>query len=357
VLKSALRDKEFFSSHSHPGRVLINTIAAVGIGFDESKPAEKDNTYKAIANITEQINSQYTDDDSIFLSSLETLREAIKKESRKSQIIERRTDQAETGRSKLKEAKTVARKLLVNRLEDTRLPEDIKVILLDTWLNVLVMTYLKTGDNSPGWIDASQTVDDLVWVCQPHESQKAKSRLDEFKVDLIARIRTGLELINADNSLQTSILGLIEELIYQAKSNNINNDNFTQNSIESIEQALPKDDLVETMLPNAIQQQKERYHSLVFGFIQKADQMPLGTWLNYLDRGTGKEVRCKLSSKLDNIETYIFVNRFGFKVMEKHRKEFAYDLQRGRANTLDANPLFDRIFEKISQNLKAASTG
>jgi len=355
VLKSALRDRDFFSSQAHPGRELINTIAAVGIGFDESKPAEKDSTYKAIASITETINSQYTDNDDIFLSSLETLRGSIDKESRKSTIIERRTDQAETGRSKLKQAKITSRTLLIERLDNTKLPEDIKTFLLETWLDVLVMTYLKEGEDSPSWVDASQTISDLIWVCQPHESQKAKTRLNEFKLDLPSRIKNGLQLIKEDIDEQTGILSIVDEFIYQAEANNIDNDSFVQNSQESIADRLPKDEQLSDMRPNAIQKQKEKYLSLVYGFIQKAEQMPIGTWLNYLERGTGKDVRCKLSSKLSNIETYIFVNRFGFKVLEKHRKEFAYDLQRGRAVPLDAGPLFDRVFEKISQNLRSAS--
>ena len=73
-----------------------------------------------------------------------------------------------------------------------------------------------------------------------------------------------------------------------------------------------------------------------------------------MDHETGRELRCKLSSKLVATETYVFVNRFGFKSLEKHRKEFAYDMQRGRAVPIDSSPLFERIFLKISDNLKIA---
>ncbi len=356
VLKSALRDREFFSSRSHPGRVLINTIAAIGIGFDESKPPEKDPTYKAITRITESINNQHVDNDSIFQDSLGELRQVVEKESRKSSIIEMRTDQAETGRSKLKLAKNNARALILKRLSGTSLPSHVHNFLVEKWLEVLVLTFLKHGGDSPEWVSASQAIDDLIWICQPHTSPKAINRLNEFKVSLIQRIQTGLELINEHVDSQTESLTSIEELIYQAEQNNIDHYEFTKSSQESIAEALPEDALADSVKPSAIQQQKEKYAALAFGNIQKADQMPLGTWLNYMDREVGKEVRCKLSKRLPATETFIFVNRFGFKAMEKHRKEFAYDMQRGRAVPLDATPLFERIFEKIGDNLKNANS-
>lgn len=105
----------------------------------------------------------------------------------------------------------------------------------------------------------------------------------------------------------------------------------------------------------ALERQQARYKALTYEFIKKADTMPIGTWLSYEDSRRGKILRCKLASKIEVSDTFVFVNRFGFKVMEKARKDFAYDMQQHRANVLDNGALFDRAMDNIVTNLRQIS--
>ena len=102
----------------------------------------------------------------------------------------------------------------------------------------------------------------------------------------------------------------------------------------------------------ALERQQARYKALTYEFIKKADALPVGAWLSYEDSRRGKILRCKLSTKIEISDTFVFVNRFGFKVMEKSRKDFAYDLQQRRAIPLENNMLFDRAMENIVGNLR-----
>src|SRR5690606_22006091 len=92
----------------------------------------------------------------------------------------------------------------------------------------------------------------------------------------------------------------------------------------------------------ALERQQARYKALTYEFIKKADALPLGTWVSYEDSRRGKILRCKLSAKIDVTDVYVFVNRFGFKLLEKSRKDFAYDMQQRRAIPLESGVLFDR---------------
>ena len=65
---------------------------------------------------------------------------------------------------------------------------------------------------------------------------------------------------------------------------------------------------------------------------------------------TGRPQRCKLSSKIDS-DTYLFVNRLGFKVLET-RKRLALDLQNGKARVINTQPFFDRMMTMIVNRLK-----
>ncbi len=357
ILKVALRDNNFFNDSGHPARQLIDTIADVGVSLDENKPLEKDAVYQKIKNITQTINNQYTFDESIFSTLLAELNQALQKEQRKSAITEQRTSQAENGKSQIKLAKNAARKLMIKKLRHTSLPDEIRDFLISTWLNALIITYLKHGEESPGWVDASQTVDDLIWACQQHDNAKSLKRINALIPDLLTRIATGLEMVSEHPESQSEKLREIEAILCRAEQNDIQQSDYRPISDQQVESILSEND-ADNAANNgdkhisAIAQQQERYKALSYEFIKKAEQLPAGTWLRYEDSASGKVMRCKLAAKLEATETYIFVNRFGFKALEKQRKEFAYDMQQGRATRLDSSPLFERVIGQVVTNLR-----
>ena len=102
----------------------------------------------------------------------------------------------------------------------------------------------------------------------------------------------------------------------------------------------------------AVERQKVKYEALMYEFLKRVDDVPIGTWLLYDDLRRGATRRCKLSSRIDETRTFLFVNRVGVQVYEKPRKAFAYDMQMGHARVIEDTPLFDRTIERISSNLR-----
>jgi hypothetical protein len=100
----------------------------------------------------------------------------------------------------------------------------------------------------------------------------------------------------------------------------------------------------------AVERQQAKFQELSSSFYSMAKNMSEGTWLDYFDEDSGRQLRCKLASKID-ADTYLFVNRMGFKVLERSRKQFAYDMQFSRARLLDTRPFFDRIMAKVVHSL------
>ena len=105
---------------------------------------------------------------------------------------------------------------------------------------------------------------------------------------------------------------------------------------------------------SALERQQSKYQELSSKYYQIAKNIPEGTWLNYFDEETGRQLRCKLSAKLDS-DSYIFVNRLGLKALEKSRRQFAYDMQFNKAKTLDVRPIFERVMESVVSRLKQAA--
>ena len=69
----------------------------------------------------------------------------------------------------------------------------------------------------------------------------------------------------------------------------------------------------------------------------------------------GSKFRCKLSTKIDEAECFIFVNRMGLKVVEKTRRELAHEMRRGRVKVLEQGLLVDRAMNSVMGNLRKMS--
>lgn len=347
ILKVALKDNSFLSNGEHPARKLINTITLAGLQFDESKPLERDSLYRTIVDGIQTINRQYSLDDSVFSIIQSELEELLKKESRKTHIVENRTTQTEMGKAKIRNAKAFAQSTLFDKLKDEKLPNTISEFLTNTWLQVLVITYIKEGKEGALWVENEQLISDLLWLCKSHSDERSKARAQRLKPEILNRIEKGLELAidNADTrkSRIEEIEQTIEYIVTGESADVVKFRNLDNTQKEVLGKAEGNQKSWDEM--TALERQQSQYEELSSKFYLEAKNLAEGTWIEYQEEN-GKTSRCKLSKKIDS-ESYIFVNRFGFKSLEKSRRQFAYDMQFNKAKTLDNTPIFDRILENI----------
>ncbi len=355
ILKVALKDKAFFSHAGHPARKLINTIADASIGWDDAEQPKKDKLYNKVFDIIQTINEQYADNDNVFAEKLSELQAFVQQEQHRTSLVERRTSQSTEGQAKTQQAKTVVQQLLFAKLEKLQLPPTVTAFIVDSWQQLLVLVHLKSGEDSPEWMEAMQVIDDLIWASQKHEDSRSLQRLGKIKPELLQRIAQGLAKISTTAEATQTAIRNIGEVLDQLQSEAP----VTFESI-SAEQAValghtPGSGSKSWQEMTALERQQARYKALTYEFIKKADALPIGTWLSYEDSQRGKILRCKLATKIEISDSFVFVNRFGFKAMEKSRKDFAYDLQQRRAIPLESGMLFDRAMENIVGNLRQLS--
>lgn len=351
ILKVALRDRSFFSNPEHPARQLINSITRIGIAFDTSKPLDRDPVYRKLVEIVQTLNRQYKADDRIFGELQAELDGVVEKESRKSTVVEQRTTQTEAGKSRIKQARMAAQTSLYQKLKTVDLPEFVRGFLTTHWLQVMVITHLKQGAESAEWVSNEQTVSDLIWISQEHEDARSLQRRERLLPELLDRIERGLEVaIDNRDARKTKVAALEDALRVAPTAPQIQETVAPLNSEQK--EALGKGENAPKTWEEmtAVERQQARYEELATGFYEMAKNMPEGTWLEYFDEESAKKVRCKLASKID-ADTYLFVNRLGFKVLEKTRKQFAYDMQFNRAKLVDTRPFFDRIMGKVVNDL------
>ena len=351
ILKVALRDRTFFSNPNHPARTLMNSLTRIGIAFDNTKPLDRDPVYRKMVEIVQTLNRQYKTDDRIFSELQAELDELIEKESRKSTVVEQRTTQTEAGKSRIKQARVAAQTALYQKLKNVGLPEFVRNFLTSHWLQVMVITHLKQGPESTDWVSNEQTVSDLIWICQDHEDARSLQRRERLLPELLDRIEKGLEVaIDNRDARKTKVAALEDALKIAPTAPQIQETIAPLNTEQK--EALGKGENAPKSWDEmtAVERQQARYEELATGYYEMAKNMPEGTWLEYFDEDSGKKVRCKLASKID-ADTYIFVNRLGFKILEKTRKQFAYDMQFNRAKLVDTRPFFDRMMGKVVNDL------
>jgi len=356
VLKVALKDKSFLSDNNHPARKLVNTITQAGIQFDESKPLERDPLYRTIVDGIQTINRQYNLDDSVFSIVESELEELIRKESRKSKIVESRTTQTEMGKAKIRNAKSFAQSTLFDKLKDEKLPSSISEFLINTWLQVLVITFIKEGKEAALWVENEQLVSDLIWLCKSHQDERSKARAQRLKPEILGRIEKGLELAidnpetrsNRIDEIERTIEAILVGDVSLATAVKFRNLDSGQKKVLGKAEGSQKswDEMT------ALERQQSQYEELSSKYYLEAKNIAEGTWLEYQEEN-GKITRCKLSKKIDS-DTYIFVNRLGFKTLEKSRRQFAYDMQFNKAKILDSTPIFDRILNGIVSRIQEA---
>lgn len=353
ILKVALRDKAFFGSSDHPARKLINTIAAASIGWDEADQPRRDKLYNAICEIVQAVNESYQEDPGIFIDKLTQLEQLIEDERQRTALVEKRTSQAAEGHARTLQAKQTVQTLLFSKLQNVQLPELVTDLLTQQWQQLLVLVHLRHGEDSAEWLQAIQLVDDLLWATRPHEDSRSQQRLAKITPNLLERINHGLEQLATPEGVHAQLMQEITALLSRLQQG----EKLELRPI-SATQAMalghtPGSGSKSWQEMTALERQQARYKALTYEYIRKAETVPLGTWVSYEDSRRGKIVRCKLASRVEASDSYIFVNRFGFKVLEKLRKDFAYDMQQGRATPLETGPLFERAMANIVTTLRS----
>lgn len=356
VLKVALNDKSFFSNQSHPVRRLINEIAAASIGWDDSDKSSQDSLFQTTEQLIHKILNGFHGDVSIFEQCLEELKKQVGEETKRSTLVEKRTSEAAFGKAKMDHARQQVQKLLWNRLHDTAMPALVWDLLVNDWQKLLIHTLLKFGQDCPEWVDALQLVDDLCWFCVRHSDEKSRQRMQRLVPQLTSRIEAGFIRLSLPNDSSTIKLNKIHGFLEAA----VHGGPLPPNQSISAEHLLALGQNEEGHGKSwkemtALERQQIKHQAITYDFLKKADELSVGSWVTYVAPDSGRATRCKLAARLDATDQLVFVNRFGFKMIERSRRQFAHDMQLGQVKLLESGLLFDRAMINIATNLKKIS--
>ena len=346
ILKIVIKDNTFFSTNKHPARKLLNSLAKAGIGWTENQNSTEDTLYQKINYIVSTVLSDFDGDVTLFETLNKEFEEFMTKEEKKSKIVEQRTKESERGLMKSKQAQKAVDSFIQEIISSESISQNkiIKETLIQGWSRVMFLAYLK-DDQEHQWTKSCQVALDLAWCLSPISSQKDRQHWISTAPKLLKELKCGLKDVSYHtNNLESTIIE-IRSILTSTFKRNVFNDHDNNATYKPGNKISPEDSI------SAVQKQLAFNNLELERFSTIIDELAIGTWFEF-KLNTNKSIRCKLSTILEEADSFIFVNRLGLKSLEKTREELANDLLKKNAIKLEYGLLIDRAMNAVTSNLK-----
>lgn len=345
VLKVALLDRSFFGSSEHPARKLINEMAQAALGWVEPAHLERDPLYRQIDAVVSRVLTEFDQNVDLFDNLLQDFLIFMEEERERARLIEERTRQAAEGKAKVDGAKARVENEIRQRIGGRPVPAVVQSLLDEAWSKVLFISYLKEGDNGEAWQRQLAVVDRLLWSIEPKATPAERKNLLVEIPGLLHDLREGLNGILFNPFEMTKLFKALEGEHIRCLA--------ASGGAARAPQAEPAPAVVEPA-PAAVVE--EPVDDELAEYLGRLQDVAIGTWFEFV-MANGNKVRAKLSARLSGGRRLIFVNRAGFKMADKALEDMARDLQRGSAQILDDNLLFDKALETVIANLRDLRAG
>ncbi|MEI6414975.1 MAG: DUF1631 domain-containing protein [Pseudomonadota bacterium] len=341
IIKVAILDRGFFSKKLHPARRLLNNLAKLAMSWSDDGDRGPQGVYGKIDTLVNRIVTDFHDEVGLFSQTNEELEGFIATEENRAKAMEARTAETVKGQDQRRAARLVVERLLSEKLGHRELPEAAQT-LLDGWRDLMILTYLRQGQESEGFQQQGLWLDEFLWSLRPKD---AASRPDLLRAipQILRRLRDELLGIGYDQAKLTRLLKDLQ--VYYVV--NLRQADEPRPSGASEVRASP---------PPAAVGAEEAHPLANKRFVDQVQQMATGTWLE-LTAVNGQKHRVKFSWRSAVTDTLVFVNRKGIKVLEASLQEVALRLQQGTLQTISDTdtPYMERMMGSLAQSLRPDS--
>ena len=371
LIKVALNDRTFFNQKNHPARRLLNEMATAALGWQESSGG-KDKLQEKMEEIVHYLLNDFEMDASIFEDLLADFTLFTSQEDRRTARLEQRMLEAEQKRAQADIVRKTVDRAINHFIQDHDVPAAALAIIEQGWKNVMFLTALNKGTDSPEWKVQLQTIRDLAWSVTAPMTQANRARLQKISPQIGARLKAGLESISFDPFQRADQFKALKA-VYIQRIKAAQTQKKEHVAVSAVEAAPAANDSVIDIadIDNAnefdfgtedfeikTELSLENEHPATIDendpFLKLIDNLVSGAWFDM--QGPERKFRCRLAAVLKTADKYIFVNRTGMKVAEKNRYELAEALRDGQLSQLDDGMLFDRALKAVITDLHRTAT-
>jgi hypothetical protein len=352
-LKAAILDRKLFAHRQHPARRLLDSLADAAKGWSEESDRDG-RLLKMVKSIVDRLLQEFDDDLGIFerlCNELQTFQETA---ARRAELAEQRVAESTRGREKLEQARRLAAREILTRIDGLTLPPLIHGVLTRAWANYLVLTILRQGEASPEYKSALRFVNDFIESTRPARDPESKRALRQILPGIERALRRGLASVAFQDSDIERLLAQLHDY-YRQQLGEIAPPPPSSDATDAAI-TLPIPDSVQPLVTEAAISDEDEEDAAAETASEFGDELQViqdlrpGSWLEFGAHGDTPE-RAKLSWISPMSGRYLFVNRRGLKVADHSPQELAHAMAAGQIRILESSTLFDRAMDAIVDRL------
>jgi hypothetical protein len=361
VLKVALIDKSFFSSKSHPARHLIDLLAEISIGLDESNE-RGGATLQLIDEVVEKVLADFDTDLELFASMVAKVQAFVERQQEAEADIVQRSAQLIEAREREEIARLVAEEEVGRRMQARAwVPAPLRKMLMETWTRAFAAVQVAEGEGSAPWQALVLTMDDLLWSVEPKVVPDDRKRLVSMLPAMLRQLHEGMRRAEMPDDERTAFLGELVDCHAQAVKAGLRGMAIVPDVAPPPSPAsAPQDPTIERQLLPAGDLQVEEIR-LKSGPIRNVftrtgiwTNLQRGTWVEF-SRPGGAMNRSRLTWISPNKGVYLFTNPLSGAVAVSISPEaLAEQMRLGEARVITDAPLVERAVDSMMENLRRA---
>jgi hypothetical protein len=321
---------------------MINTVAETGVNWlgDEEPDAQ---LVAQVNSLVDRAVHDFHGDSRVFHTMVQELIAHLQTVARKAETAERRHVDAARGKEKLTLAREHAATAVEALVKDRKLPRFTRTMLTQAWTDVMALTSLRHGEDSPAWRRELEVAQRLIDLSQIPEDEHPDARdpdrhLQREIEDALTRVGYQGSDVTAisrrlvhPNAVDTDEASSRTELTMRLKARARLGEDLNSRKAKRIP------------LSSAEQVQLERLH-----------QVPSGTWFEFTTPA-GEKVRRRLAWSSAATDEALFVNQRGQKNAEYPLEGLARMLAKGQVTIVedDKAQIIDRAWEKVLEALRS----
>jgi len=337
LLRVALQDRGFFVRAQHPARQLLNAVAESGARWlddDDVDPQLLEPLHRAV----DEVVRNYDGENDAFDASNRDLQSQLQLMARKAEMAERRHVEAARGKEKLEIAKRKAAETINAIIGEQRLPKFVRALLNQAWADVLTLTLLRQGSESPEWQRQLDSTRRIVASCGHGGSSDP---------ELTAHIEAALAQVGYHAEEAAAIARRLTSSLEDDDDDPASRTELTMRLKARVR--LGEDGGEAPKLELAPRTPEEQAH------YDQLRVMPYGTWIEFTTNQQGDVVRRRLSWYSPATDKALFVNQRGQRVGEQSLDSVGRMLAHGHARIVaaDRGRLIDRAWQATLNVLRS----
>lgn len=348
MLRVALSDKGFFTRRQHPARQMLNVVAETGTSWLLDADEADRGLLEKISVVVDKATHDYMGDSAVFESLVGDLQQQMQTLARKAEVAERRHVEAARGKEKLELARINAEQAISQRLQGRRVPRFVSTLLQQAWSDVLALSLLRGGEESPLYQQQLDIAEQLIQIGSGQAAPPAV--LAQLRED-IERSLVKVGYHDGDAAAITNrLLASEDEPEPEGEGNSRTELAIKLKARVRLGQTADAPEAAPVMPPALPLSEPERAQ------FERIRHLPFGTWFEFPE-ADGGSVRRRMSWFSTVTGNALFVNHRGQRAAEHSLEWLARELHAGRVKVVMAEQgtVIDRAWQSIMGALKSFS--